>query len=160
MNIVRTLLIVALALLAGCGFQLRGHSPLPFAAAYIEAPRSSQMLAPLRHVLEVQGKTLLDRPEGAEARIVLSDEGMGKEILALSGDGKVREYRLFYRLTLSVLNAAGDKALPTARLLATRDYSYSDTQVLAKEGEETVLRQDMEREVLQQVLRRLAFVKP
>ena len=160
MKPLRALLLVCLALLAGCGFQLRGHPPLPFASAFVDAPRGSRLAAPLKQALTTQGKVLRERAKDAELHIILSEEGLGKEILALSGGGKVREYRLSYRVTLSAQKPDGGSALLPVRLLATRDFSYSDTDVLAKEGEETQLRLDMEREVLQQVLRRLAFAQP
>ena len=41
-----------------------------------------------------------------------------------------------------------------------RDYSYDDTEVLAKEAEESLLYQSMHLEMVQQIMRRLSHAKP
>jgi LPS-assembly lipoprotein len=50
--------------------------------------------------------------------------------------------------------------LPTNEVLLTRDVSYSDAQVLAKEAEEALLYRDMQSDMVQQILRRLVAAKP
>lgn len=159
-RMLRSWLLFTLAMLAGCGFQLRGEAPLPFASVYIDAAAASPIAALLAENLRLAGKQVLTRPLEAEVRVRIAEEVRAKNILALSGGGKVREYRLEHRLTLSASNTAGVEILAPIRLTANRDFSYSDTQVLAKEGEEALLRRDMEQEVLRQVMRRLAFAKP
>ena len=41
-------------------------------------------------------------------------------------------------------------------MLIERDYSFNDNQVLAKESEEALLYRDMQTDMVQQILRRLA----
>jgi LPS-assembly lipoprotein len=150
--------LALLAGLAGCGFQLRGQSQLPFPAAYVEARESSVLAEPLRQALSAQSK-LASRAEGAPVRIVLTDEARTKTILALSGGGKVREYRLAYRLRLIVSDAAGNELIAPSDIQLNRDFSYSDAEILAKEAEEASLNRAMEQDALRQVLRRLSYVK-
>jgi LPS-assembly lipoprotein len=50
--------------------------------------------------------------------------------------------------------------LPTSEILLTRDMAYSDAQVLAKEAEEALLYRDMQRDMVQQIMRRLVAAKP
>ena len=50
--------------------------------------------------------------------------------------------------------------LPTNEVLLTRDVSYSDAQVLAKEAEEALLYRDMQSDMVQQILRRLVAANP
>lgn len=146
-------------LLAGCGFQLRGQAQLPFTAAHVEAARGSALAEGLRQSLRGQDK-LTEQSEGAPVRIRLGKETRQKNILSLSGAGKVREYRLEYRVELSAYNAAGLELIAPAQIYLTREFSYSDTEVLAKESEEAALNRAMEREALRQVLRRLSYLKP
>ncbi len=152
--------LLAGLILAGCGFHLRGQSPLPFASAYIEAPPGSHLASLLIQSLRLDGKQVLDSPQTAEVTIRLERESKAKEILSLSGGGKVREYRLSYRLTLSAYDRSGRPLLAPTELTLTRDFSYDDAQVLAKEAEEAQLLRDMEQEMLRQTLRRLAHAKP
>lgn len=149
-----------LIVLAGCGFQLRGQSPLPFDSVHVEAAGGSVLQPLLAQHLRFHGKRVLPSAEGAQVVIRLDRETRSKEILSLSGGGKVREYRLGYRLQLSATDSAGRQLLAPTELQLLRDYSYDDAQALAKEGEEAQLMRDMEQEMLRQVVRRLAFVKP
>jgi LPS-assembly lipoprotein len=144
--------------LAGCGFQLRGQAQLPFESAYVEATRASQLAEALRQSLSSQDK-LASRPEGAPVRITLADESRTKSILSLSGSGKVKEYRIVYKVRLLVTDASGKELIAPSDILLTHDYSYSDTEVLAKEAEQAYLNRAMVQDALQQILRSLSYVK-
>jgi LPS-assembly lipoprotein len=144
--------------LSGCGFQLRGQSLLPFAAAYVEAPETSKVASALRRSLSNQQK-LAQSKEAAPVRIKLDKESYSKNILALSGGGKVREYRLEYRVQLSVYNVSGIELIEPTEIHLSNDFSYSDAQVLAKEAEEVSLNRSMEQDALRQILRRLSYLK-
>jgi LPS-assembly lipoprotein len=145
-------------LLAGCGFQLRGESQLPFPSAYVEATSASLLAPGLRQTLAAQGK-LAASAKDAAVRIRLVDERREKTILSLSGGGKVREYRLHYKVTMQVTDAAGNELIAPVELEQLREYSYDDALILAKEAEEASLNRAMEQETLQQALRRLSYVK-
>jgi len=152
------LALVGLALLAGCGFQLRGQSPLPFASAYVEAGSGSVVAGLLRNHLKLQNK-LAEQRDKAEVVIRLTGDNREKSILSLSGAGKVREYRLIHKITVAAVDAEGREMLAPSDIKLNRDYSYSDEQILAKEAEEALLRKDMDDDTLRQILRRLAFVR-
>ncbi len=158
-NAIKILALLATAgLLAGCGFQLRGQAQLPFSAAYIDAPGGSALGEGLRVSLRSQGK-LAENNAGTPIQIKLSAENRQKNILSLSGSGKVREYRLEYRVTLSAVSAAGSELLTPGLIHLTREFSYNDDQVLAKESEEASLNRSMEQDALRQALRRLSYIK-
>lgn len=145
-------------LLAGCGFQLRGDAQLPFASAYVEAPDASVLAPQLRQALTAQDK-LAAQAKDAPVRIRLLDERREKNILSLSGGGKVREYRLIYKVTLKVTDDMGNELIAPVELEQQREFSYDDALILAKEAEEASLNRAMEQETLRQALRRLSYVK-
>jgi len=154
------LVFVLAAFLAGCGFQLRGQAALPFASAYVEAGDSA-LAQRLRRHLEDKKKLAPTRAD-AEIIVLLSQERRDKTILSLSGAGKVREYRLSHVVEMAVTRPDADPdaapLLAPAILRSSRDFAYSDTQILAKEAEEAQLNRDMENELLSQILRRLGLV--
>ena len=150
--------LAVLTALSGCGFQLRGLAALPFTAAYVVAPETSNVATGLRRALSSQQK-LAQSLESAPVHISLNQESYSKNILALSGGGKVREYRLEYRVVLTVTNVAGKTLVEPTELHLSNDFSYSDTQVLAKEAEEVSLNRAMEQDALRQILRRLSYLK-
>lgn len=159
--VLRSLIVWAsLIVIAGCGFRLRGQSSLPFDTVHIQAARGSVLQPLLAQHLRLHGKRVLPDAREAQVLIRIDQEVRSKEILSLSADGKVREYRLGYRLVLSATDSTGRQILSPTQLQVTRDYSYDDTQILAKAGEEAELMRDMAQDMLHQVVRRLAFARP
>jgi len=156
--ILKSLAVAGLAMLAGCGFQLRGQASLPFNSAYVDAAPRSVLAVQLRKHLDQQAK-LAGQRDDADVVIRLTGENRGKTILSLSGGGKVREYRLVDMVTVSAVSPDGKEILTPTDIRLTRDFSYSDEQILAKEAEEAMLRKDMDDDALRQILRRLAFVR-
>jgi LPS-assembly lipoprotein len=151
---------LVLALLAGCGFHLRGIAQLPFETIYI--PGATPLAVELRRNVTATSKTrLADNPKSAQAVLGFTQETREKLILTFTTAGKVNEYRLRYRVGFRVTDPKGTLVfLPTSEILLTRDMSYSDSQVIAKENEEAALYRDMQTDMVQQILRRLVAARP
>lgn len=155
----RKLLILAFALLpAACGFQLRGAQTLPFASLYIA--ENWELGAALRRNIRALGGTqLAQTPQEAQAVLTSIGEAREKIILSLSATGRVREYQLRYRFAYRVHDMKGREFIPPTEIVLVRDISFADELVLAKEQEEVLLYRDMQNDMVQQVLRRLAAAK-
>ena len=146
--------------LAGCGFQLRGQAQLPFDTIYI--PGNTPLAIELRRNVTAASKTkLADTAGNAQAVFGLTLETREKVILSFTSAGRVNEYRLRYRVGFRVTDSKGSQVfLPTSEILLTRDMTYNDSQVIAKENEEALLYRDMQSDMVQQILRRLVAAKP
>lgn len=157
----RALISVLLALLvAACGFQLRGAQPLPFTSLYIDTSEGSELGAALRRNIRALGSTQITQtPQEAQAIFTVIGEAREKSILSLSGTGRVREFQLRYRFAYRVHDLKGREFVPPTEIVLVRDISFSDERVLAKEQEETLLYRDMQNDMVQQLLRRLAAAK-
>lgn len=154
----RIVAIVVLGLVtAACGFQLRGQARLPFETLYVAIPEISPLAIELKRNITAGTHTRLVRNQ-AEAQAVLSviSEERGKSILSFDAGGRVREYQLRYVLTFRVHDGKGHDYLRQSAIRITRDISFNDAQVLAKESEELLLYRDMQGDMVQQILRRLA----
>ena len=151
---------VLIASLAGCGFHLRGQTALPFETLYI--PGTNSLAVELRRNVSAASKTRLsDTPKTAQAVFGFTEETRDKVILSFTSAGKVNEYRLRYRVGFRVTDPNGAQVfLPTSEILLTRDMTYNDTQVLAKQDEEALLYRDMQTDMVQQIMRRLAAARP
>lgn len=156
-TLTRLLIVAGLGLLAGCGFQLRGQATLPFQAAYIDAKPGSVLAGILAKQLGMRDKLAAARGK-ADVVITLSDEIRTKSILTLSGAGKVQEYRLIHKVTVSASDPAGNEVLAPTTSQQTRDYTYNPNQVLASDALEASLNNDMDQDIVQQIMRRLAFI--
>ncbi|MBA2350469.1 MAG: hypothetical protein H0V78_01390 [Burkholderiales bacterium] len=145
--------------LSACGFQLRGQQTLPFETLYIAGDPSSTFIAEMqRFVRGGTGTEIVDRPEDAEAILQIFNEVREKTILSLSGAGRVREFEIRYRVLFSLRDAKENILIPNGEIVLDRDYTFNDTQVLAKEQEEAALFRDMQTDAVRQLLRRLRAV--
>jgi len=114
-----------------------------------------------RNVSAASKTRLVDRPGDAQAVFGFTQELREKVILSFNAAGRVSEYQLRYRVGFRVTDPKGARVyLPTSEIQLTRDMAYSDAQVLAKETEEALLYRDMQRDMVQQIMRRLVAAKP
>lgn len=163
----RTLLALLPApalLLAGCGFKLRGVQQFSFRSLYIAAPPSSPLARELRRTLQGAGDTVqvltepAQQPQ-AEAILEVLSEQQERTVVGLNASGQVRELQLRLRLRFKLRTPLGEEWIPETELLQQRDISYNETIALAKEAEEALLYRNMQTDLVQQLLRRLAAVK-
>lgn len=147
-----------MTLISGCGFQLRGQAPLPatLAAPYLETgDHYTPLYAALEARLRAAGAKLATDPATASAVIRLNKDETGRELLSVSARNTPGEFEVYYTVEYSV--SAGGRALLERQLVTlTRDFSYDETAVLAKEHEEQSLRAALADELAGLMLRRLA----
>ena len=152
------LVLLMSASLIACGFHLRGAADITFSSIHLQG--STLIISKnLKKMLTLNGVKVLDSAENAELLLELVGEENEKRILSLSGSGKVNEFELYYRVHYRT-RLAGDALWSQVQTVeARRDYSYSDTELLAKQGEEKRLNEDMQNSVLNNLIRRLSALK-
>jgi LPS-assembly lipoprotein len=161
----RTLLTFApAALLAGCGFRLRGVPEFGFESLYIAAPTTSPLARELQRTLEGSGGKLqvLRDPTTmttAQAIMDLLQEQQERVVVGLNASGQVRELQLRLRVKFRLRTPTGTELIPETEILQQRDISYNETIALAKEAEEALLYRNMRTDIVQQLLRRLAVAR-
>ena len=154
----QALIAVCILLLASCGFQLRGTAELPFDSIHV--PGSGGIALDLKRSIRSGSRTaVVDDPKQAQALLEFSLEVRQKEILSLTPEGRVREFRLLYRVGFRVHDGKGGEFVAPSTLQVARDMTYSDAQLLAKEAEEQTLYRDMQYDMVQQIMRRLATAR-
>jgi len=147
-------------LAGGCGFRLRGTAELPFQSLYVPNANSGIGLDLKRNIEAGTGAKVVDTAASADAVLVFTQEAREKEILSLTSTGRVREFQLRYRVGFRVHDGKGVDYVPPSVIQLTRDVTYNDEQILAKEQEEQLLFRDMQADMVQQILRRLSVAKP
>jgi LPS-assembly lipoprotein len=148
--------LAATALLAACGFQLRGPATLPYDTLYVQAAPTSQFAVQLRRVIGASGHTrVTNKPEEADAILQVLNELREKEILSLTAGGRVSEFQLRYRVFYQVVDKAKTVVLPQREIVLRRDFPFNDQDQISKESEEALLYRDMQADAVQQMLRQL-----
>lgn len=153
------LLVVAFALNA-CGFHLQGHVPLPAALAttrVIAEDDQTDFAQGLRRALIYSGSKLTDLSERATGVVRIHKDQVTQKILSVSVNNIPREYEVTYTVEFSVEGTSGE-LLPMQTVSITRDYSFDETKLLAKENEEAILREGMANDLVAIVMRRLSAI--
>ncbi|MBK7414976.1 MAG: hypothetical protein IPJ38_07500 [Dechloromonas sp.] len=160
----RRLLAVLPALaLAGCGFQLRGTKSgnLPYKTMHIALPETADVRIWLERYINAAGSSeLVDDPKMADATFQQLADSRQKTILSVNAQGRVREYRLQLNYTFRMVNAKGLVLVPPNEINLSRDISFDDSNILAKDLEEGLLWRDMNNDLVNQIMRRLSIIKP
>jgi LPS-assembly lipoprotein len=146
--------------LAACGFQLRGQATLPFETLYISFPVGNPIGTDLRRFVKAGTSTrLVDDPKTAQATLEVISAANERQIMSVSGGGRVREFELRYRVSFRLVDAKGVELIPVNEIALRRILPFTDAQVVAKEGEEAMLVREMQSDAAAQILRRLEAVK-
>ena len=156
----RALLAAATLALAGCGFQLR-RAP-DFAFKSLAVPGKSAYVVALRRQFRAAGNVELipeEEKERAEAILDVLSETRGSAVLSTNSSGQVRELQLRLTMRIRLRTPGGKELLGPTVIEQSRDITYNETAALAKESETELLYRDMQADIAQQTLRRLAAVK-
>ncbi|MBP5987027.1 MAG: hypothetical protein KA538_07555 [Azonexus sp.] len=159
----RIFAVLLAAALAGCGFHLRGTGSgnLPYQTMYISLPETAEVNVWLQRYIRASGSTqIVDSADGAEAIFQQLSDSRQKSILSVNAQGRVREYRLQLSYTFRVVNRKGQVLVAPSEVTLTRDVTYDDSNVLAKDIEESLLWRDMTNDMVNQIMRRLSVIKP
>jgi LPS-assembly lipoprotein len=147
--------------LAACGFQLRGAVELPYQRLYIALAPNLERGAELRRQIRAsQPQLLVEEIQEADAVFRELDYRTDRIIAAINAQGRAREYQLRLSYAFRVEDNKGAPLSPTNEIILTREVTYDDNQLLAKDQEENFLWQDMNKDLVQQILRRLATIRP
>ena len=144
--------------LIGCGFHLRGTSDIAFNSIFIQG-NTLIISKNLKKSLTTNGVKVLESADGAELLLETVGEENEKRILSLAGGGTVNEFELYYRVHYRTRQASDALWSQVQTVEARRDYTYSDANLLAKQGEEKRLNENMQADVLGNLIRRLASLK-
>ena len=151
---------MALAPLVGCGFELRRAPALQFRTLQLTGFKSN---SPFEKELRANinaSQTTLVVDSAAQAQVILEalSDRREKNVVATSSSGQVREMSLRVRFNFRLRTVAGRELIPPTELVLGRDMSYSETTALAKEYEEALLYREMQKDIVIQIMRRLATV--
>lgn len=155
-------LLLLVLVLSACGFKLRGtfDAKLAFDSLHIALSETDDLHAALKRAIE-SGKTtrIVNDSKTAQAIFSVIGDSKQKNILSLSGTGRVKEFQLVRTFSFRLHNSKGQNFLQPATIVVRRDMNFDDTLVLAKESEEAVLWRDIESDLVGQLMRRLTKAK-
>lgn len=118
---------------------------------------NNPLLVEMKNALRSQ--TDIQIQESGEApRLMLYGEKSDRRLLSVTSTGKADEYLLRYGVNFRLTDKGGNLLSPPQTVSVQRDHRFDELNVLAKEREEQELRREMQRDAVQQILRRLSRI--
>ena len=144
--------------LGGCGFRLQGQVPLGGSLQVIDVRSidgQSDFVRAIRRDLRGAGVRL---EVGAPAVLAIEQDELLERVASVSARNVPREYELVYRVRFS-FKVGSESRLQGEEVLVSRDFSFDERAVLAKEREREQLRMTLAEEAAVVVLQRLASLR-
>ena len=99
------------------------------------------------------------RLDSVEVVLDISTDQREKSVASTTSAGQVREFQLRVRVKFRLRTPQGKELIPETEILQQRDISYTETQALSKEAEEQLLYRNMQTDIVQQIMRRIAAIQ-
>jgi LPS-assembly lipoprotein len=154
-------LAMGLAALAcgGCGFRLQGSVTLPRSIALVRIETrdtESDFYIELRKALLASGARIDESGQDPAATVIRIDtDSSADQILTVSALNVPTEYELRYTVQFAVISGGRELIAPESHVLV-RDYSFSESALLAKQREQGILSDALARDLVSVLMRRLA----
>ncbi len=152
-------LCLMVTVLTACGFHLRGSQGFVFNSLAIESERKSPLVEALSNAITQRGVQVINT---GEVRLFLAQERLEKTAIQVGREGKSSEYALLYTVDMYLSEGGQAGATVTSplpsqfqSLQVLRRYAFDAAQLLARQEEETIIRQEMQDELVEKILLRL-----
>lgn len=157
----RTILILLTAALVstGCGWHLRGKLPLSDTIKVIAVKGQDPSLQDaMAQALRGSGATVVSDEATARAVLDLYEVRYDRKVRTIDTRGKVTGYTLEYYVRYKVIASDGKELRDPGPMVVRRDFNFDPNAVLQAEDEERILREDMQSELSQRILRQLTTI--
>ena len=149
-----------LLLLTACGWHLRGVTPLPaeYKVLYVQGEEESALYHKLVQQLEFNKVLVTEFLEDAPVLMTLEEYEVDKRTLAVDSSGRVSEYEL-NGLLIVILERqlTGEKV--ELEVTSRRTLANDINNVVATQTEETALRNQIDSDLVNKLLRRMQSLK-
>jgi LPS-assembly lipoprotein len=151
------------ALLAGCGFHLRGTGnsatilPEEWKSMSLSTGNpNSEFSRELISRFEANGVVWTDA-KSANYRLKISGAKFDQRNLTLNSEARAAEYELTMTARFTVFNADGSVALKDTKASIVKQMENDPRNVVGKAEEIRLMQQEMRAELAQQIMRRIGF---
>ena len=167
----RQVLLLLLAtchlLLLSCGFHLRGAGKFELSPALAKMRvvvegsqlQNDPLLVGMKNALRSQSNIQIE-DSGDATTLLLFGERSDSQLLSVISTGKAESYLLKYEVSFRLIDKENKPLSEPQTVRVQRDHAFDRLNILSKEREELELRREMQRDAVQQILRRLSRVNP
>ncbi len=144
--------------LSGCGYRLRGSVVLPDAIKYTyidSIDRYGAFEIQLADTLRANGATVADERDDQVSLFSIASVEFKQRELSADVQKSTKELELRFVVNFSVSDNLGTKLLASQSVTILRVLTIDEAAVFASAAEVRIMEEEMRREAVQQILRRL-----
>lgn len=164
MRTLRTALLTLAAalLLAGCGWQLRGAGLVPEGLETLHITSRdpySPLVVELTRTLRAANVQVTESAAEAPYVLAILDQRSGVRTATVNANARVSEQELSEEVEFLIADRDGNVLLPRSTVMVERVFEYDETNVLATRDEEQLIRAEMRRDLVSQILNRFRQIQ-
>lgn len=161
---IRTALITLAAtlLLSACGWQLRGAGLVPEGLDTLHITSRdpySPLVMELTRTLRAANVRVAENASEAPYALVILDQRSGVRTATVNANARISEQELSEEVEFLIIDRDGNTLLPRSKVLVERVFEYDETNVLATRDEEQLIRAEMRRDLVSQILNRFRQIQ-
>lgn len=147
------------AIATGCGFTMRSKDiPFPFKSIMVQG--DGEVAKEVRQaMLDYPEVKLVDKTIQGEVVLNIMSERMERNVVAFNSAGRPREVQLRLRVNYRVTDRYAVELSSPREISQTRNVSVTEAETLAITTAEDTMRKDMQRDISEQLVRRLRTIK-
>lgn len=160
-NLLATLLLTLMV--SGCGWHLRGAGMIPegLDTLYVVSNDPDGKLSrDLGRALESAGVEVPASAVDSELTLVILRERSSVRVATVSEQARVSEQELTEQAEFMIVDKNGETVLPLSTVSVERVFEYDESNVLATQDERELIRREMRRDLISQILNRLRQLAP
>ena len=155
MLIKKSVILIMALLLSACGYHLRGALDLPAGMknVYLEGG-SAELRDQFKRAMEISSVPLASSPETAGIIVKIFDEDSQRRVLSLGSGGTANDFELSYRFDYELVDAKNKVLSARQPVEIKREYYNNQLAIIAKDNEETVIRNEMYQQAVRTIVNR------
>lgn len=144
--------------LTSCGFHLRGMMDIPpwlndVSIIVQNAHRDLESL--IKEQLEAYHIRVCSNPNAAKYWLIVDHDDDKQQITSVSSSTTPRQYQLVYTIHYKLQHANGKDVIPPCSVVVTRQLTVNSNRILGSNDEEEILKKEMRRDAVIQILDRI-----
>ncbi|MBE1160055.1 LPS assembly lipoprotein LptE [Dyella acidiphila] len=154
------LLLSACAILAACGFHLRGSAALPdgMQRVYLTVNGSGDFQRKLARALAASNVVLEDKPGPGIGELHVPAQNFNIQSLTINGAAQVTEFAVRYHVAFTAQDPKGKTIVPMETIDLQREYSYDASQPVGTQSQMEQIQGSLIDDAIQALLFRLQAV--
>lgn len=151
-------IVLAAVTLAGCGWQLRGAGMIPEGLETLHVASrdpNGKLARDLTRALQAAGVDVPKSASDADLSLVILQERSLVRVASVNANARISEQALTEEAEFTIIDKAGETKIPKAIVSVERVFEYNEDNVLATQDERELIRGEMRRDLINQMLNRL-----